>query len=160
VPKFLWEQFSRVANLYFLVISVIQVSSAELAPTGQYYTALPLLLILSLTALKEIYEDLRRHRQDHRLNRSPARRLPTSPYSPYSPSPRAPLPLCWEDLCVGDLVLVKEKEAFPADLLLLASSDPDLLCYVETSNLDGETNLKSKNGLPFPPPLPPSSLFD
>ncbi|KAL1173264.1 hypothetical protein V6Z11_A05G401100 [Gossypium hirsutum] len=53
----------------------------------------------------------------------------------------------WKDLRVGDLVKVCKDEYFPADLLLLSSSYEDVVCYVETMNLDGETNLKLKHAL-------------
>ena len=44
---------------------------------------------------------------------------------------------------VGDIVIVKENETFPADLVLLVTPAASRgKCFVMTSNLDGETNLK------------------
>jgi len=45
---------------------------------------------------------------------------------------------------VGCIVKIEENNFFPADLILLGSSLPKGICYVETKNLDGETNLKHK----------------
>ncbi|KAI8331238.1 hypothetical protein BC941DRAFT_439399 [Chlamydoabsidia padenii] len=53
----------------------------------------------------------------------------------------------WQDLNVGDFVYLRDDDPVPADLVILSTSEPDGLCYVETQNLDGETNLKIKRGL-------------
>ena len=53
-------------------------------------------------------------------------------------------PTAWKDIKVGSIVKVRENENFPCDLVILNSSLPKGICYVETKNLDGETNLKHK----------------
>lgn len=53
----------------------------------------------------------------------------------------------WKKLEVGDIVLLRDNEQVPADVVVLASSDPDGMCYLETKNLDGETNLKPRRSV-------------
>ena len=49
---------------------------------------------------------------------------------------------------VGDFVFLRNNDNIPADIIIISTSEPDSTCYVETKNLDGETNLKIKRGLP------------
>ncbi|CAE6474741.1 unnamed protein product [Rhizoctonia solani] len=53
----------------------------------------------------------------------------------------------WKKLEVGDIVLLRDNDQVPADTIVLATSDADGLAYVETKNLDGETNLKLRKAL-------------
>ena len=49
---------------------------------------------------------------------------------------------------VGEIIQVDKDSFFPSDLLLLSVPEsPEGICYVETINLDGESNLKIKKGL-------------
>ena len=52
--------------------------------------------------------------------------------------------MAWKDVKVGDLVHLSNNEPVPADLLLLRSSDAQGFAYLDTCNLDGETNLKQR----------------
>lgn len=53
----------------------------------------------------------------------------------------------WKSVKVGDFVRIYNEDQIPADVVILATSDPDGACYVETKNLDGETNLKVRQAL-------------
>ncbi|KRZ34562.1 putative phospholipid-transporting ATPase IA [Trichinella pseudospiralis] len=134
-PRFLFEQFRRYANIFFLFIGLLQ-QIPDVSPTGRYTTAVPLLCILSVSAIKEIIEDWKRHNADRKVNRSKVLVLRFGRW----------IDELWENVNVGDLVKIVDGQFFPADLVLLSSSEPQAMAYVETSNLDGETNLKLRQG--------------
>ncbi len=46
-------------------------------------------------------------------------------------------PVISQDIQVGNLLFLKCNETMPADLLVLTTSLPNGLCFVETSQLDG-----------------------
>ncbi|TKA29747.1 hypothetical protein B0A50_03110 [Salinomyces thailandicus] len=137
LPKFLFEQFSKYANLFFLFTAILQ-QIPNISPTNRYTTIVPLGIVIAVSAIKEMVEDNRRKSSDSQLNRSPAKVLRGTRFEDIK----------WIDVRVGDVVRVESEEPFPADIVLLASSEPEGLCYIETANLDGETNLKIKQGIP------------
>ena len=137
VPKFLFEQFSKFANIFFLFTAALQ-QIPDLSPTNPYTTIVPLVIVLLVSAGKEFVEDYRRKQADKALNMSKARVLRGSAFTETK----------WVNVGVGDIIRVESEEPFPADLVILASSEPEGLCYIETANLDGETNLKIKQALP------------
>lgn len=137
IPKSLFEQFRRVANLYFLVVACV--SFSPLAPYTAVSIAIPLIVVIGATMAKEGVEDWRRRKQDIEANN----RL----VEVYDVKNKLCVKTKWKELRVGDVVKVYKDEYFPADLLFLSSSYEDGICYVETSNLDGETNLKLKHAL-------------
>lgn len=63
LPKNLFEQFRRIANVYFLLISLLQLLT-DLSPTNEYSTVGPLILIVLITMVKEGIEDKARHDAD------------------------------------------------------------------------------------------------
>ena len=161
VPKNLWQQFQRVANVYFLLIGMLQldVFFPGLSPTHWSTTIAPLAFVLSINAAKEAYDDYFRHRSDAAVNATPCVRIlrPDNPNDPQmgakarrrsaatsSPASTVLETIRWKDLRVGDLALVRNNQELPADVVCVQSSDPSGVGYVETANLDGETNLKAK----------------
>ncbi|KAG1259632.1 hypothetical protein G6F68_007980 [Rhizopus microsporus] len=137
LPKFLYEEFSKSANIFFLFISGIQ-QIPNISPTSRYTTLVPLVIVLLITAVKEVIEDFGVHKSDSELN---ARKCKVYDGSRFIEKP-------WRQIKVGDICRVDNAQFFPADLILLSSSEPEGLCYIETSNLDGEVNLKIKQALP------------
>lgn len=135
LPKGLFEQFRRVANLYFLTISIL--SFTPMSPVSPLTNVAPLSIVLFISLVKEAFEDWKRFQNDMSINNSLIDVLQGQRWES----------IPWKRLQVGDVVRVKQDGFFPADILFLASTNVDGVCYVETSNLDGETNLKIRKAL-------------
>ncbi|MCJ1402292.1 hypothetical protein MMC11_005512 [Xylographa trunciseda] len=154
LPRQLWYQFSKLANAYFLCVSVLQMIPG-LSTTGTYTTIVPLMMFVSISMAKELWEDLRRHRLDKDENFSTACILCGTIGS--SPSTAATMmhseisswkSVLWKNIRVGDIVRLQRNEPVPADLVILHVDGPNKTAFVETIALDGETNLKGKVCLP------------
>ncbi|BFZ58522.1 phospholipid transporting ATPase [Savitreella phatthalungensis] len=249
VPKNLWYQFHNVANLYFLLLVILQCFSI-FGATNPGLSAVPLIVIVVITAIKDAIEDWRRTVLDNQVNNTPTRRLglwhnanatdeqvgvwrrikkatsrlirklnaqrkgqvgdpldldrittrPSADMVRRSADLRRSMDLLrrsesrahgeesilkpmagneyeadfapmqhnvgdvidktrqtpgkaewertyWKNVRVGDFVRLRNDDAIPADVVVLATSEADSACYVETKNLDGETNLKIRHGL-------------
>uniref|UniRef100_A0A672Q4P9 Phospholipid-transporting ATPase n=1 Tax=Sinocyclocheilus grahami TaxID=75366 RepID=A0A672Q4P9_SINGR len=135
LPKNLFEQFHRFANVYFVFIALLNFVPVVNAFQPELALA-PVVFILSVTAIKDLWEDYRRHRSDKEINHMDC--------LVYSRSEKQYVEKYWKELRVGDFIRLRCNEILPADVLLLSSSDPDRLCHIETATLDGETNLKQR----------------
>ncbi|KAL7885880.1 hypothetical protein AOLI_G00061750 [Acnodon oligacanthus] len=136
LPKNLFEQFRRIANFYFLIIFLVQVIVDT--PTSPVTSGLPLFFVITVTAIKQGYEDWLRHKADNEVNKYPVIVLEDG-RSIRKES---------EKIKVGDIVEVVEDETFPCDLILLQSSRDDDTCFVTTASLDGESNHKTHYTVP------------
>ena len=87
--------------------------------------------------LKDAFEDYKRHQSDAQENNKMC--------EVYDADLRRFVDQAWKTCRVGQVTRIKSEEFVPADVLILHTSDPKGVCYVETKNLDGETNLKIKN---------------
>jgi len=136
IPLNLFEQFQRAANFYFLCLLILQLIP-EITSLTPITTALPLFGVLTLTAIKYAYDDVDRHRTDRQVNNRQSQVLRRG----YLVEEK------WHRVQVGDVIRMENNSFVAADILLLSSFNPNGLVYIETAELDGETNLKVKQCL-------------
>jgi len=138
IPLSLMHQFKRVANIYFLFICVIV--CFPWSPKTWHSKLGPFVLVLLWTACKDMYEDLRRRRDDRAENSQAVRRLVKGKNGLKDRFEE----VTWKDVLVGDVLFIEKDDAFPADTLLLHPAGGSE-CFISTVMLDGETSLKERS---------------
>ncbi|KAF8930153.1 hypothetical protein BGZ58_008433 [Dissophora ornata] len=134
LPVNLLFQFKRFYNIYFLCAAIFVCAEPSLSPVTEI---MPLTLVLTITAIKDALEDYRRHQQDRRSNSLECTLVRQGTL----------IPIKSKDIRPGDVLKICKNDKIPADVVLFASSMDEGACFVETSELDGETNLKRKCAL-------------
>ncbi|EGR30477.1 p-type ATPase, putative [Ichthyophthirius multifiliis] len=135
-PKSLILQFMRAANLYFLSATIVQCINI-ISPLSPFSAIGPLVLVLCVSLSREAIEDYKRHRNDDIVNDQIC----------YVFNNKNFVSIKWKDIQIGDIIKINNGQIIPSDILLITSSDENGIAFVETSNLDGENNLKSKYSL-------------
>ena len=134
-PKSLFFQFKRAANIYFLIVSILTCTNfSPKKPSSMIGT---FAFVLIATMLKELYEDYNRYKQDKQSNSRIVHKLNTDGWNLVKCSTLRP----------GEIVKINKEEEFSADCLIIQSSNETGYCYIDTKNLDGETNLKEKTSI-------------
>ncbi|XP_048144342.1 phospholipid-transporting ATPase ID isoform X5 [Corvus hawaiiensis] len=138
LPVNLFEQFQEVANTYFLFLLILQLIP-QISSLSWFTTIVPLVLVLTITAVKDATDDYFRHKSDNQVNNRQSQVLIGGVLQQEQ----------WMNVRVGDIIKLENNQfVAQADLLLLSSSEPHGLCYIETAELDGETNMKVRQAIP------------
>ncbi|KAG0221799.1 hypothetical protein BGW41_006489, partial [Actinomortierella wolfii] len=221
LPKNLFEQFRRVANMFFLFMAILQLTPI-FTVGSPFLTVFPLCFVVGVTAIKDGFEDYKRHVEDRNYNQRLVLQLKNIPnynypnsgeggssgsgvgawlsnisYAFHSASKktlralrlkkkatrelqeldlddlpeidatedthqnaapqehaeekeRKPAEFIkeqWANIRVGDIIMLKNNQPVPADAIILATSEAEGSCFIETKDLDGETNLKTRISL-------------
>jgi phospholipid-translocating ATPase len=155
-PLFMFESFNpfvNPANIYFFLIGGLQMIPS-ISPTGNMPQQwVPLFFVLVFEAVLVVMEDSKRHKADTIENNRPTKVLDEESSSSATNEHFGSIK--WKDVKVGQIVRVADDEMAPADMVILrvksddsaSSQESSETYYVETKNLDGETNLKMRTAL-------------
>ena len=138
LPKGLLYQFMRLANVYFLFTAILQCIPI-ISPLGSATAIVPIVFVLSVSLIREAYEDCKRANLDKIQNSVRCQVYRNGSWMKVESG----------NLEMGEIVLVDQDEIFPADLVLFDSPLPEGICFIETGSLDGEKTLKQKNPSPL-----------
>ena len=132
LPLNVYYQFNRFYNIYFLLGALSVISGASsLSPFSQIF---PLVVVFTFTAMKEGIEDYARYTADKSANEQE-----------YDVERDGKVVrVAAKDIQSGEIILLRKGEKCPVDGIVLESSSEEGECFVETADLDGETNLKRR----------------
>jgi|MDSY01.2.fsa_nt_gb magnesium-transporting ATPase (P-type) len=135
LPLAILEQYKKLANVYLLFIAVLCCIPA-ISPLMPIAAVMPVVFVLSISLVREGMEDYARYQHDEELNNKLT--------NVRSPGSTTFAPTKWKDVKVGDLIQLEDRDWIPGDVLLLTSS-AEGAAFIDTMDLDGETNLKRRS---------------
>jgi phospholipid-transporting ATPase len=135
LPLNLFQQFKLVYNWFFIIVMLLSLIPS-VTPINPITAILPVVFIFGVNMIKDFAEDLKRYMKDRQTNRQKVKVIRNGSVTEI-PS---------KDIMVGDIISLTSDSVIPVDMVVISTSNPDNKCYVETAQLDGETNSKPKFG--------------
>lgn len=144
LPLLLYNEFKLFFNMFFLLIALSQFIPFLKVGLLVTYVA-PLAFVLTVTMLKEAWDDWKRAQRDKELNLTKYERLMVKPKS----NEIILTPINAKDIKVGQILRIKHNQRVPADMLLLHTTETSGSIFIRTDQLDGETDWKLRKPLSY-----------
>ena len=136
LPLAIINQYKTPFNWFFLIQAIID-CIPSISSVDPVTTIMPVVIVLIISLIREGVEDYRKYTNDKKANETLI--------SVYK------LPRFIKEKCylinIGNIIKVKKDEMIPADLLIIKTSLKNGFCYMQTSNIDGETTLKPREAI-------------
>ena len=136
LPLAILNQFKTTFNWFFL-FSLILVCIPQISDKSPFSEALPFSVVMIISLVKEAIEDYRKYTNDKKANNSKVLIFKDTKFC---------IEKC-QNIRIGNIIKIHKDELIPADVLVIKSSLKSGLCYMQTSNLDGENVLKPREAL-------------
>ena len=136
LPLAIMNQYKTPFNWFFLVQAIIDCIPA-ISSVNPATSIMPVIIVLIISLIREAVEDYRKYSNDKLANEAIVQVYK--------------MPKFFEQQCslikIGNIIKVRKDEMIPADLLIIKTSLQKGFCYMQTSNLDGETTLKPREAI-------------
>ena len=136
LPLAIINQYKTPFNWFFLIQAIID-CIPSISSVNPVTTIMPVVIVLIISLIREAVEDYRKYSNDKLANETMV--------SVYK------MPSFLKQKCslikIGNIIKVRKEEMIPADLLIIKTSLSNGFCYMQTSNLDGETTLKPREAI-------------
>lgn len=143
LPLLLYNEFKLFFNMFFLLIALSQFVPFLKVGLLVTYVA-PLGFVLTVTMLKEAWDDWKRAQRDKELNLTKYERLTKKPKTK---DETTLVPINAKDIQVGQILKIRHNQRVPADMLLLHTTEVSGSIFIRTDQLDGETDWKLRKPL-------------
>lgn len=138
LPVSLLGQCMNVTHIFFIFNGFLQ-TIESINTNSPLASIIPVLWVMSMGIIFELLSDLRRYKSDKKVNSYLTNKMMVDASGKMVVEKTAA-----SKLVVGDLIMLDNNSLVSADCVLLSTDDPLGQCYISTSNLDGENNLKPK----------------
>ena len=139
IPVVLFNQFKQFGNFFYLVMSITQFFN-ELKVGFMFTYLSPLVIVVTISMIKELYDDINRRIQDKKTNSTMIAVLRENSLS----NKEEIIYKKAAALLVGDIIELKKDTRVPADIIVLKTFNEsnDNQAFIRTDQLDGETDWK------------------
>lgn len=159
LPMNFIHQISK-GSTFFFFFTMILLLIPKINPFEPYSYILAFSIIVGVSMIKDAMSDYKRHKSDDIVNKTIVKTVEYSDEETDKPKFTIKEKYCME-LKKGDYLLVEKNDEVQADVILLQSIayhknnlECTSHCFIQTTNIDGESNLKKRNALCSPKNYP------